>query len=157
MRLTSIQPRFVEFIPRELEDGVLYISETHNIAVHKCASGCGEKVVTPLSPADWQLRKDGDLVSLHPSIGNWNYACRSHYWIRRNQVQWAATLSEREIARIQERDRADKESYIAAVNRRKAASGSPPGRTSVRPPPKSPWARLLTFVRDLLGRKDSDA
>jgi hypothetical protein len=141
MRLEAIEPRFVEFIPRELEEGVLYISEVHNIAVHRCASGCGEKVVTPLSPVEWQLRKDGDLVSLHPSIGNWNYACRSHYWIKRNRIIWAGMLSEREIARVQECDRADKEQYIAAVNRRKTYSA------------KSWWDRLVAHLRALWSDK----
>ena len=29
----------------------------------------GNKVVTPISPADWQLFYDGDTVSVTPSIG----------------------------------------------------------------------------------------
>lgn len=47
------------------------------------------KVVTPLTPTDWCLVFDGDTVSLDPSIGNWNFPCRSHYWIYRNRVKWA--------------------------------------------------------------------
>jgi hypothetical protein len=147
VKLDTIRPQFAEFIPRELDEGVLYISEEHNIAVHKCASGCGEKVVTPLSPAEWQLRKEGDLVSLYPSIGNWNYACRSHYWIRRNRIVWAGSLSEREIARLQARDRADKERYIEATNRRKsevARDVSEAGSAGLR---ESWSARLLAFLR----------
>lgn len=150
MRLDVIQPRFVEFIPRELEEGVLYISETHNIAVHKCASGCGEKVVTPLSPVEWRLRKDGDFVSLHPSIGNWNYACRSHYWIRRNRIVWAGALSESEIAHVQARDRADKERYIEAVNLRKSALSGDDHEGSTAPGLPTLWTRVCTRLRALL-------
>jgi hypothetical protein len=42
----------------------------------------------PLKPADWQLTFDGKTVSFHPSIGNWNFPCRSHYWIRNNRAGW---------------------------------------------------------------------
>lgn len=149
MKLTTIQPRFVEFIPRELEEGVLYISESHRIAVHKCASGCGEKVVTPLSPVEWQLRKEGDLVSLNPSIGNWNYDCRSHYWISRNRIVWAGALSESEIAYVQARDRADKERYIAAVNMRKAESSGDRNQAPTATG-ASWWVRLVSWFRALV-------
>jgi Family of unknown function (DUF6527) len=74
--------QFVEFMPKLLDDGVLYVSMTYATASHRCFCGCGMKVVTPLSPTDWRLTFDGDSLSLHPSIGNWSYPCRSHY-IRR--------------------------------------------------------------------------
>jgi hypothetical protein len=86
MRRASITHEFVEYVPAKLAEGVLYISITYRTAVHRCACGCGNKVVTPISPADWQLLYDGDTVSLTPSIGNWGFPCRSHYWIRSNQV-----------------------------------------------------------------------
>lgn len=147
MKQQAMRPSFVEFIPKELDDGVLYISERYKIAVHKCASGCGEKVVTPLSPADWQVRKSGDLVSLYPSIGNWNFACRSHYWIRENRIVWAASMSSEDVARVQARDRADKARYIERVNAAKQAhadsraSSEPSHRAS-----RSWWRRLLDIV-----------
>lgn len=117
-RTVSFQPRFVEFIPRELEAGVLYISDRFKTASHLCACGCGERVVTPLTPVDWRLRVAGDKVSLHPSIGNWNYACKSHYWIRNNEVKWAGALSPSQIAKIQRRDLADKQAYVREQDRR---------------------------------------
>lgn len=119
MRIDAIKPQFVEFVPKLLEPGVLYVSEKYKTASHLCACGCGEKVVTPLSPADWQLRNDGGLVSLYPSIGNWNYACRSHYWIRRNRVAWSGGMTQQQIARVQARDLAEKASYVAMVNKEK--------------------------------------
>ena len=143
MRASAIRPKFVEFIPRELDEGVLYVSETHRVAVHLCASGCGEKVVTPLSPAEWQLYKDGDLVSLYPSIGNWNYACRSHYWIRDNRVLWAESFSAQEIAHVQARDRLDKERYVAETNRRKLEAQDAQNR------PTSLLSRMLMRLRAL--------
>lgn len=83
-----IKFRFVEFIPDELENGVLYISGEYSVAVHMCFCGCNNEVVTPLSPTGWQLFYDGKRVSLYPSIGNWSLPCRSHYWITNNKVVW---------------------------------------------------------------------
>lgn len=81
--------KFVEFMPEKLEPGVIYVSLRFTLASHQCACGCGEEVVTPLSPKDWQLIFNGETVSLYPSIGNWNFRCRSHYWIEQNRVVWA--------------------------------------------------------------------
>jgi hypothetical protein len=112
----KIEPRFVEFIPETIEDGFLYISETHGTAIHKCCCGCGEEVVTPLGSARWRLVKRRGKVSLIPSIGNWNYACQAHYWIRRNKVEWAPTFSRDEILLVQARDEADQAAATAAQN-----------------------------------------
>lgn len=84
----KMEHKFVEFIPDELEDGTLYISITYATVLHKCGCGCGNEVVTPLSPSDWQLTFNGETISLFPSIGNWSFPCRSHYWIRKNEVVW---------------------------------------------------------------------
>ena len=75
MKRDRITFEFVEFIPKELEDGVVYVSVTYATAVHKCCSGCGNKVVTPISPTDWTLIFDRDTISLDPSIGNWSFPC----------------------------------------------------------------------------------
>jgi hypothetical protein len=55
MKLYSIQPQFVEFMPPMLKEGVLYVSMPYATTTHLCACGCGNKVVVPLNPADWQL------------------------------------------------------------------------------------------------------
>ena len=52
---------FVEHIPEELKERMLYISKTHGTAAHKCCCGCGREVVTPLSPTGWQLTFDGQV------------------------------------------------------------------------------------------------
>ncbi len=64
-------------------------------------------------------------MTLHPSIGNWGFPCRSHYLIRRNQVVWVRGMSDREISLVRERDRRDKETYIASLNRQKQAQAAP--------------------------------
>lgn len=86
-----LSPEFVEFIPEQLQERTLYVAAKYRTVVHLCCCGCGRKVVTPLSPASWKLTFDGVSVSLHPSIGNWNLPCKSHYWIERNRVKWAGT------------------------------------------------------------------
>lgn len=156
MKIYQIRPQFSEFIPDKLEDGVLYISERYKTASHKCACGCGEEVVTPLSPVEWQLRKEGDLVSLHPSIGNWNYACRSHYWIRRNAIHWAGSMSAKQVAQVQARDRSDKARYVQQRNRVK--EGLPGQTTSEKTGVKfsltSWFSKIMHAVLDMLvGRK----
>ena len=90
---SHLAPAFVEFLPDELETGKLYISMQYATASHKCCCGCGCDVVTPISPTDWHLAFDGRSISLTPSIGNWSYPCRSHYWIRHNRVVWDEPLT----------------------------------------------------------------
>lgn len=125
MRKTSITPVFVDFIPDRLENGILYICGQYNTAAHKCCCGCGEEVITPLTPADWTIRKAGNIVSLTPSIGNWSFACKSHYFITENQVVWARGMSQWQIDRVRERDRADKKAYVEMVNRQKEKQANP--------------------------------
>ncbi len=90
----KLMHKFVTTIPPhdQLEDGVIYISMDFSTAIHKCACGCCNEVVTPFAPNGWKLIFDGKTVSLSPSIGNWSFPCQSHYWIRRNQVRWAPKL-----------------------------------------------------------------
>jgi hypothetical protein len=82
----NIKYEFVELIPAELEEAKVYISIPYSTAVHNCLCGCGTKVVTPIKPHKWTLIYDGESISLFPSIGNWNFPCRSHYWIREGSV-----------------------------------------------------------------------
>jgi hypothetical protein len=49
---STIRPEFVEFIPKELEDGVLYVSVPYGTTVHKCACGCGNKVTLPINSSE---------------------------------------------------------------------------------------------------------
>lgn len=115
MRVRSVQPVHVEFIPKTLEDGVLYISKKFRTASHLCCCGCGTKIVTPLRETEYVLAELGDLVSLTPSIGNWNHPCQSHYWIRDNQVVWAGPMSKTEIRRGRAHDDALKDAYFGEV------------------------------------------
>lgn len=92
-----IQYKFVEYIPDEIEDEVLYISIEFHTAVHKCFCGCGNEVITPISPNGWELRYNGKSVTLEPSIGNWSFHCQSHYWIVEGKVILAPKWSKKEV------------------------------------------------------------
>jgi hypothetical protein len=115
MRAQMMRPKYVEFIPKALEDGVLYISNEFRTAIHRCCCGCGTKIVTPLHETEFSLVERGDNVSLHPSIGNWDHPCQSHYWIRDNQVIWAEAMTKEQIRMGRVHDDALKQAYFAKV------------------------------------------
>ena len=142
MKRLSVTHEFVELIPKEVAEGTIYVSIPYATVVHLCACGCGNKVVTPLSPAEWQLIFDGDTVSLSPSVGNWELPCRSHYWIRRNRVQWAPAWSKARIEVGQAADEHDLDSYFAG----READASP-GTEALERPGRGWMGRLRSIFR----------
>jgi hypothetical protein len=116
MRYTHLEHRFVEYIPEHLDPGVLYISMEYATAAHCCCCGCREEVITPFTPTDWSMTFDGETVSLSPSIGNWNFACRSHYFIRHGQVIKASTWTEKQIRVNRSMDISVKEQHYGTQN-----------------------------------------
>jgi len=117
VKVQVVRPEYVEQLPEQLAEGVLYICEEFDLTAHKCCCGCGEDVYNKLGPGKWRIVKMSDgSVSLDPSVGNWNYACRSHYWIRKNRIVDAGRMSARAIREVQRRDRRDRDRYIARVN-----------------------------------------
>jgi hypothetical protein len=111
MKASHFTPQFVESIPEILDPGVLYVSMNLASAIHLCACGCGQEVITPLSPTDWKLCFDGENVTLDPSIGNWSFPCRSHYWIRGGKVRWSGSWSKEEVADGRAHDSERKNAY----------------------------------------------
>ena len=106
-----LQHRFVDSIPADIEDNVLYISVPFCTAIHRCVCGCGKEVVTPLSPTDWRFTFDGKTVSLYPSIGNWNFDCRSHYFITKSKVEHVRKWKDWEVEYGRQNDVQCKEQY----------------------------------------------
>lgn len=106
----------MEFIPKDLEPGVLYISTRFRTAIHLCACGCGNKTVTPLSPVRWKIIFDGRTVSLDPSIGNWSFPCRSHYWIHDNRILWAEEWSNEKVQKMRRVERKKEVRYKMKEN-----------------------------------------
>lgn len=138
-RIDYLEPRFTKSIPENIDDGILYISREYGMAAHRCCCGCGREVITPLSPTDWRLIVVGDVVSLKPSIGNWGFPCRSHYWIKRNRVEWSYGMSDEEIAAGRAYDRSRKERYYG----RQQATPSTPPHVPLR---EGFWTRLFKWI-----------
>jgi hypothetical protein len=103
-RMTRLTHEFVEYVPEELDDGVVYVSVRWRVAVHSCCCGCGERVVTPLDPAQWTLLFDGQNISLKPSIAGGR--CNSHYVITTGKVRWEKPLSRQQRTIADGRDQA---------------------------------------------------
>lgn len=140
----ALTHEFCEFIPKDLQDGVLYVSVTYAMVAHRCLCGCGNKVFTPLSPTDWKLNFDGKTVSLEPSIGNWSFPCKSHYWIRHNKVHWAGRWSQAQINAGRLSDSLAKERYYNSRESKphRAKHGD---TTDVGPIKTTLWERLKKF------------
>lgn len=98
MRMTRLRHQLIDEAPDQLEAGILYVSMPYRTTLHLCCCGCGNQVALPLRPTAWKLTYDGDSITMSPSVGNWSYTCRSHYWIRNNQVEWAGSWTDDEIA-----------------------------------------------------------
>lgn len=117
---------FVDLVPKELDERTLYISVKYKNAIHKCPCGCGNRVVTPISPTGWALTFNGASVSLHPSIGSWALPCRSHYWIEKNRIRWSREWSEQEVQDARHRERREKQEYYHEVELPAATKPLPP-------------------------------
>lgn len=138
IRHHRLEHRFVHHIPDHLDPAVLYISMKFATAIHCCCCGCGAEVVTPFTPTDWKLTFDGESVSLWPSIGNWQFQCRSHYVIEHGRIIEAPEWTREEIAQGRAIDKENKASYYGST---KATPVEPVTLPQVEPHP-SWWSRL---------------
>jgi len=104
--------KFVEIIPEKLDSDCLYISIDFSTAVHKCVCGCGNEVVTPFSPTDWSFTFNGESISLDPSIGNWSFECKSHYWLKKGKVINCSKWNDTEIEIGRRKDKKKKKKFF---------------------------------------------
>ena len=81
-------PAVDEAIKKQLEDGIIYVSHVFGTAIHNCACGCGSTTVTPLRGDGWHFVEIDGKVTLSPSIGNFSFPCKSHYFIRDGKIEW---------------------------------------------------------------------
>lgn len=114
-----IELQRVTYMPKELKPGVLYVSEEFGTAAHLCACGCGSKIRTPLGPTEWTLEETDKGPTLDPSIGNWQQACQSHYWICEGEIAWAARWTPEQIARGRRTEERRRREYYDALDRRR--------------------------------------
>jgi hypothetical protein len=154
VKLQRIQHEFVEFIPQKLEAGRLYVSIEYGTAAHLCACGCGFEVSNPITPTDWFLSFNGQSVSLAPSIGNSNFPCKSHYWIKWNRVVWETKMTPELTAMSRARDKAVKARHFGLAAEPTTAV-SPPVSATTQPtteqvPEKPKSESWLNRLRKLL-------
>jgi hypothetical protein len=93
MKINSLIPLYCETIPEVLEEGILYISYKYGMAIHLCACGCKQHCVTGLQPywnTGWSIQDNEGLITLRPSIGNWEgeNPYHAHYFITNNKIEW---------------------------------------------------------------------
>lgn len=146
---------FVDFVPDTLEEGILYVSLPYTTVIHLCACGCGHHVVSALDPDDYSITFDGETISLWPSIGNWDYHCRSHYVIRHGKVHWTPTMSDSAITAGRRLDRWTKQTRTAGLDPEQSmvpASDPLLGPQGARVHPVMPTQSVRTRLRDLLRR-----
>ena len=93
MKMKQMLPVFVEEIPQNIDEGILYVCLHYNSIIHKCACGCGEIVSTPLDRKyGWTMKYEGEYISIYQYIGNGAYNCQSHYYIRDNEIVWLGNI-----------------------------------------------------------------
>ena len=83
IKKVPVTPQYSERIPETetMLEGVIYISEVYDTASHLCLCGCKNLTVTPLGSEHWTLLNKEDKLTMFPSIGNYNFPCKSHYII----------------------------------------------------------------------------
>ena len=87
--ITELKPIFVNSLPadKDMVDGEHYIAMQYRLSSHRCCCGCGEKVILIFSKDNWNLTYNSK-VSITPSVGNYSFPCKSHYFITDNKVVW---------------------------------------------------------------------
>ncbi|MGY4197354.1 DUF6527 family protein [Bradyrhizobium sp. USDA 4520] len=130
--IDSFRLERVQYVPKDLAPGVLYVADEFDIAVHLCACGCGTKVTTPLGPTEWRVIDTSDGPTVVPSIGNWQLPCRSHYLITGGRTRWAGQWSEERIKAGRNAEQHRRDAYYAA-----------------RAHDRKWWVRLVRWLRDL--------
>lgn len=111
MTLMRISLLRVHQIPKDLQSGILYVSEKSGTAAHLCACGCGSLVTTPLAAHRWQLKTSSHGPSLWPSVGNWNQPCRTHYIIDDGDIVWCESWTPEEVMAGRNREKAKRDAY----------------------------------------------
>jgi len=118
----KIELQRVHYMPKELKPGVLYVSEEFGAAAHLCACGCGVKIRTPLGPTEWAIEETDSGPTLYPSVGNWQQACQSHYWIYRGEVRCSYKWRSEKIAAGRRNEEERRLTYYDTLDRKRGGA-----------------------------------
>jgi hypothetical protein len=83
----------VERIPKPLSNGVVYHSKEFEVGALLCACGCGHRV-SLLVPDSHQIKSEGGMATVRPSIAVCDAPCKSHYYISAGRVEWLPAFSD---------------------------------------------------------------
>jgi uncharacterized protein DUF6527 len=134
MKLSTLTLHHVEYMPKQLEPGILYVSKQFSTAAHLCACGCGEKIRTPLGPTEWSVKETAGGPSVWPSIGNWQKACQSHYVIQNGRIVWYDQWSAAQVAAGRRGEQERRKAHYEAMYAQ-----------------KSMWQRFWQWIKSLFG------
>ena len=80
-------------LPDRLLEDRLYLEKDHTSIAFLCPCGCRSEVHIrlgtdwPLGVPSWSLEEHEGKITLSPSL-QCTTRCRSHFYIRKNQVEW---------------------------------------------------------------------
>jgi hypothetical protein len=134
-KISRISIQRVEYMPKQLEPGILYVAEKFGAVAHLCACGCGAKIRTPLGKTEWAVTETSSGPSLWPSVGNWQQACQSHYIIDRGEIVWCGAWTPEQVMRGRLQEEARRKAHYEALQPRRGFFGE-----------------LWHFVKGLFGR-----
>lgn len=134
MKLSTLTLQHVEYMPKQLEPGILYVSEQFSTAAHLCACGCGEKIRTPLGATEWSVKETAGGPSVWPSIGNWQKSCQSHYVIQNGKIVWYDQWSAAQVAAGRRGEQERRKAHYEAMYAQ-----------------KSLWQRFWQWIKSLFG------
>lgn len=84
---------------KDLDQDTIYHSPAYKIVRFLCPCGCGHEIMLRTAPEvdvqgrKWKVELIDKKITLHNSVFvSWNGGCQSHFFIRKNQVQWAQVL-----------------------------------------------------------------
>jgi len=86
-------------LPKSVNDmkhGILYLKHNEDDtyeSFHLCPCGCGEPVYLQYGGKGWNITlsingRELKSVTISPSVGCFDFPCKSHYFIRENKIIW---------------------------------------------------------------------
>ena len=98
-RIDEIKPVLVMELPKSVNDmkhGILYLKHNEDDtyeSFHLCPCGCGEPVYLQYGGKGWNITlsingRELKSVTISPSVGCFDFPCKSHYFIRNNKIVW---------------------------------------------------------------------
>lgn len=98
-RIDEIKPVLVMELPKSVNDmkhGILYLKHNEDDtyeSFHLCPCGCGEPVYLLYGGKGWNITlsingRGLKSVTISPSVGCFDFPCKSHYFIRENKIIW---------------------------------------------------------------------